>query len=252
MTKLKYPAAILSDNELSFFLMYSTKNIAFKNYNPKTDLKIFFGVLLAKTLCLSSILFAISSETILACFFVGFVLSFSSTCFFHPVFNFLYFYIKNKKHKPFIKFSGFDIFSFVHNNDALKFDKKYNFKKIKRALDNHDFQSPDLSLYLKENFDFTQDDLSALSHAKVTDLYNKIKSDKDVCKRLVDAIKEKKTIRKVDAMNLLQYFDLNVKKMDDNPLRSILLDFEKNNPQNISEQLDFEINLGLKKEISQK
>lgn len=118
-----------------------------------------------------------------------------------------------KRHKKFISFCNADFTNPLHFKHVTAFNNKYNFKKIQKALENHDFQSPDLSLFIKHHFNFNQEDLNTLENKDILGLYEKVKSNEKLAKKILKAVKKKKPIRKINAVNFLKKYNKHKNKI---------------------------------------
>lgn len=148
------------------------------------------------------------------------------------VLSFFVFNVFSRKHKSLKKYTKhiaviFPLLSTPFS--ILKLNKKYNLLKIKKALDSHDFQSPDLSLFIKDNFTCKQDDLEVLSDDEMSNLYQKLLENKNVCEEFIGCIEKSIPIRKMNVSYFLDKIkllspDINLENKN---LENIVRDFRE-------------------------
>ena len=183
---INYPDKIFRKEELSRFL---TKSILFikpqKNYGW---IWAFSTALVSISITSLTILLFLGASSVddfllLLSMFSSFILLTHLSLFNITV----YLFKKSKKYGTFLK--NIKIDTYTQLSSLLSFSNKYDTKKIKKALDNYDFQSPHLSSFINDNFSFTQKDLLAISNKELTTLYDSL-----VKLNMIDELKKIKRI----------------------------------------------------------
>lgn len=140
-----------------------------------------------------------------------------------------------------------NLISFCKNQDLLflyikqleSFNNKYNFNKIKKALDSHDFQSPDLTPYINDFFDFTQKDLKELNNEEIKLLFGKVKQHPKMARKILKSIKKDKPIRKINAKYFLDKLKKKEKNSEiNNLIREVSILDDNIDLNNLSSKLD--------------
>ena len=243
--KLKtYHEKFLKDEALSSLLLNHSKDIITEDHTKRfSNIEAFCAIFLCFAMNISMTL--ISNPLFNGVSFIDryLLLVFPSSLavvFLISITSSLYKKIQYKKYKAILDFNKLSFFSFFYIKPLMDFDKKYNFEKIKKALDSHDFQSPDLTPYINDFFDFTQDDLKELDNDEIKLLFEKTKPYPKMANKVLKSIKKKKPIRKINARyflektlktkkdnNEIDISSLNLEDYLSNELNGILLDKSK-------------------------